>query len=71
MDALLEDRPLDGVVLIDYVGANVRGHTAAAAAARAADHVLHRSPGVGLALGDGNHHLLGFTDGILAIFGGG
>ena len=51
VDALLEERPLDGVVLIDYVGANVRlGTRLRQATARAADHVLHRPPGMGLAL---------------------
>ena len=67
VDRLLEQRPLDGAVLIDYVGANVR--LGGAPRIDPADHVLHRSPGMGLALWDGSTtRLLDFTDQILAIF---
>jgi lipid-A-disaccharide synthase len=51
VDRLLAQRPPDAVVLIDYVGANARlGTRLAQTPSVVADHVLHRSPGMGLAL---------------------
>jgi lipid-A-disaccharide synthase len=51
VDRLLAQRPPDAVVLIDYVGANARsGHSVTQTPSVVADHLLHRSPGMGLAL---------------------
>ncbi|MAR06263.1 MAG: lipid-A-disaccharide synthase [Cyanobium sp. NAT70] len=70
VDRLLEERPLDGVVLIDYVGANVR----------LGRKLRHQQPKLPITyyiapqewawrFGDGSTtELLGFTDRILAIF---
>jgi hypothetical protein len=56
VDRVLKERPPDGVVLIDYMGANVRlGPQPQRSSARCSNHLLHRSPGMGLAHWRGRH----------------
>ena len=68
VDALLEERPLDGVVLIDYVGANVRlGHGCGGVDLPITYYIAPQE--WAWRFGDGSTtRLLGFTDKILAIF---
>ena len=70
VDALLEERPLDGVVLIDYVGANVRLGTRLRRQRPQLPITYYIAPQEwAWRFGDGSTtRLLDFTDKILAIF---
>ena len=70
VDALLEERPLDGVVLIDYVGANVRLGTRLRRQRPKLPITYYIAPQEwAWRFGDGSTtRLLDFTDKILAIF---
>ena len=70
VDALLKARPLDGVVLIDYVGANVRLGTRLRRQRPDLPITYYIAPQEwAWRFGDGSTtRLLGFTDKILAIF---
>ena len=70
VDGLLKDRPLDGVVLIDYVGANVRLGTRLRRQRPELPITYYIAPQEwAWRFGDGSTtRLLGFTDKILAIF---
>ena len=70
VDGLLKDRPLDGVVLIDYVGANVRLGTRLRSQRPELPITYYIAPQEwAWRFGDGSTtRLLGFTDKILAIF---
>ena len=70
VDALLEEHPLDGVVLIDYVGANVRLGTRLRRQQPELPITYYIAPQEwAWRFGDGSTtRLLGFTDKILAIF---
>ena len=70
VDALLEEQPLDGVVLIDYVGSNVRLGTRLRRQQPKLPITYYIAPQEwAWRLGDGSTtRLLDFTDRILAIF---
>ena len=70
VDRLLQDRPLDGVVLIDYVGANVRLGRKLRSQQPKLPITYYIAPQEwAWRFGDGSTtELLGFTDRILAIF---
>ena len=70
VDALLAEHPLDGVVLIDYVGANVRLGTRLRRQQPELPITYYIAPQEwAWRFGDGSTtRLLGFTDKILAIF---
>ena len=70
VDALLEDRPLDGVVLIDYVGANVRLGTRLRRQQPELPITYYIAPQEwAWRFGDGSStRLIEFTDKVLAVF---